>query len=107
MVNAGCERRSSGSKHVEGKQAGKDGIRGEPNRGSGHQSWEEGEQKCFMCVKRTCRLLGVRTSSSELSRATLVFRCSCSMGNRDRGRVPTGIPMTKYSLSVKAGECGQ
>src|SRR5882724_13541513 len=66
-----------------------------------------GDQRCFTCIKRICPLLVVRTSLSELSRATLVFRFSCSMGSPDRGRVRTGIPMTRSSSSVKAGECGQ
>ncbi len=66
------------------------------------KSWQEGDQRCFACVKRTCPLLVVRTSLSELSRATLVFRCSCSMGNPDRGRVRTGIPMDVFDTLFEA-----
>ena len=36
-------------------------------------------------------MLVVRMSLSELCRATRMFQCSCSMGNRDRARGRTGI----------------
>src|SRR5258707_9749866 len=86
----------------------------EGHRQSSTQSRQElqngcgfGDQRCFTYLKKTCLLLVVRTSLSELSRATLVFRCSCFMGNPDRGRGRIGIPMTRSSSSVKAEEWGQ
>ena len=58
--------------------------------------------------KRTCLLLVVRMSLSELSRATPgVSVFFYSTGSPVRGRVRTGILMTKSSSSVKAGGCGR
>ncbi len=48
-------------------------------------------------------MLVVRMSLSEPSRATPVFRCSYTMAIPVRGRVRTGILMTRSSSSVKAG----
>ena len=54
------------------------------------QSTHEGRKGCITCARRICHLLVVRMSLLELSRATPVFRRSCSMGSPVRDRVRTG-----------------
>src|SRR5215468_2676162 len=68
-----------------------------------HRRW----QRCITCARKVCLLLVARMSLLELSRETRAFRCSCFMESRVRGRARTGTPMTRFSLFVKAGECGR
>src|SRR5262249_21377385 len=105
MVNRGLARKTAMFVPSFRNQAGT--VFAEPNRGHSHQISQEGNEACIKCARRTCLLLVVRMSLSELSRATLVFRCSYSMGSPDRVRVRIVILMTRSSSSVKAVGCGQ
>jgi hypothetical protein len=54
------------------------------------QSRHEGRKGCITCARRIWHLLVVRMSLLEPSRATPVFRCSCSMVSQVLGEARCG-----------------